>query len=329
MTPLKVLYSESADARSNLALEENLFAAMAPDERILLLYCNSQAIIIGRNQNPWSECSLPDIAAASIPVFRRFSGGGTVYHDPGNLNFSYMTPRNEFSRTAASVRAAAALEDLGIEAEVTERGDILVDGRKVSGSAYRITGDKAYHHATLLVNADTAALGRMLHSRITIVSSRATPSVPSPVTNLSAVDDTITVEQAVAALTAAFLPGGGSAEKIRPENAPLPRLYRSCWDQLGTADWQLGKTPRFTFKAAAADRKEGYLVTAEGGRITAVSHASAGAGRKNAEEIEAVFKGELLTRRDLEAASRRSLERTGTVSPGVSEFFTSLLQVVF
>ncbi len=328
MPQLTVLYSSSADARSNLALEESLFAAMAPDERILLLYRNSQAVIIGRNQNPWLECSPPDISAASVPVFRRFSGGGTVYHDLGNLNFSYMTPRGEFSRTAASERAAAALESMGITAEVTGRGDILIGSRKVSGSAYRITGEKAYHHATLLVHADTTALGRMLHSRVSIVSSRATSSVPSPVVNLAAVNSSIDIERAVAALTAAFLPDGGKAEMIRPENAPLPQLYRSCWDQLGTAAWQLGKTPRFTFKTVLPGGEE-FLVTVDGGRITAVSPISADAGRETAEEIEAVYKGEMLTRCDLEAARSRSFQQSGTFPPGVSEFFTALLQMLF
>jgi len=253
MKQLTLYASASFDPRTNLALEEALFQSMPPASRILLLYRNSPSIIIGRNQNPWLECSLPLLNRRAIPFYRRFSGGGTVYHDPGNLNYSFMTPRQEFDRSTAALTITKTLRKLDIPAELSPRNDILADNRKVSGSAYRITGDKAYHHGTLLVSADLKSLGSLLKSRLEIIDSRSTQSVSSPVVNLDSINPDLTVERVTEAVAAGF--SGSAAPSLTildSKNCPRPEVYRETYDRLGTAAWQLEKTPRFSFSVHLA-----------------------------------------------------------------------------
>src|SRR6478752_2189166 len=124
------------DARINLALEEYVFRHKPADEDVLLFYVNERAIIIGRNQNTIEEIDSDVVAARGITVVRRISGGGAVYHDLGNLNFSFMTSgvSDRFNRYDHFTRpVVAALRALGVPAELGGRNDILADGRKISG----------------------------------------------------------------------------------------------------------------------------------------------------------------------------------------------------
>ncbi len=253
MKQLTVYASASFDPRTNLALEEALFQSMPTAARILMLYRNAPSVIIGRNQNPWLECSLPALSRKAIPFYRRFSGGGTVYHDLGNLNYSFMTPRQEFDRSTATRIITQTLRQLDIPAEVSPRNDILADNRKVSGSAYRITGDKAYHHGTLLINTDLESLGSLLKSRLEIIDSRSTQSVSSAVVNLSSINPTLTIESVTEAIAAGFSdPAVPPVILLDPKNCPRPEVYREIFDRLGTSAWQLEKTPRFSFSAQLA-----------------------------------------------------------------------------
>lgn len=152
--------------------------------------------MIGRNQNPWIECNLPWLRVAGIPIFRRFSGGGTVYHDHGNSLFSFLMPREVFTRdqhahllvralqrAASSPYADAASSSL----RVGPRHDIFWGQTKISGSAYRITRHRAYHHGTMLLGADLTALSMALESPVPEKCrgiGAAVTSVRSPVNNL-------------------------------------------------------------------------------------------------------------------------------------------------
>src|SRR5688500_457223 len=153
------------DARVNLALEEYVFRNKPSDDDVLLFYVNAPSVIIGRNQNTIEEIDPDVVAARNIQVVRRISGGGAVYHDLGNLNFSFMTPKvigrfnryDEFTRPVTDV-----LRELGVPAELGGRNDILAGGRKISGNAQFARPDRMFSHGTLLFDSNlddvTAAL---------------------------------------------------------------------------------------------------------------------------------------------------------------------------
>eukprot|EP00755_Sulcionema_specki_P016934 Sspe_Gene.63221::Locus_36004_Transcript_2_2_Confidence_0.667_Length_903::g.63221::m.63221/K03800/lplA, lplJ; lipoate---protein ligase len=175
-------------AARNLALEEFVLRRQREDEVTLVTYANREAIIIGRNQNQHLECNVPFIEHNGVPLVRRHSGGGTVYHGPGNICFSIHTSRERYSPSTSIAVVAKALHSLGVPVETGRRHDLWVGGKKVSGSAFRITHGGAYHHGTLLLYADLPRLRDCLsvgeYNKQYMVS-KGVRSVRSPVVNLT------------------------------------------------------------------------------------------------------------------------------------------------
>lgn len=148
-------------------------------------------MVIGRNQNPWREADLKKMAADSIPLFRRFSGGGAVYHDLGNTNFCIMTNRDIFERDKHAYMVVRAMKSLGIEMKVNERHDIIdVNSNKVSGAAFKILRNRAYHHGTMLLESNLVNLKKYLDSPIAHeIKSKGVQSVRSSVANIKVSHD--------------------------------------------------------------------------------------------------------------------------------------------
>lgn len=171
----------SLDPAHNLALEECLFDSLKPGEPgWFLVWRNGPSIIVGRHQNTLEEIDEAFIRESGIPVVRRGTGGGAVYHDEGNLNFSFLTTisRNEKAEFAPFMRLMVdALGDLGIQAELSSRNDITVAGRKISGSAQRRSGQKLLHHGTMLVDLNMSVLGRALTATRTSTVPRGLPPI--------------------------------------------------------------------------------------------------------------------------------------------------------
>eukprot|EP00127_Corallochytrium_limacisporum_P001023 Clim_evm22s34 gene=Clim_evmTU22s34 len=193
-----ILLSKNHDPFVNLAFEEYIFRRWSfVTKPYLLLYVNRPCVVIGRNQNPWQECNLSAMAERQIPLVRRKSGGGAVYHDLGNLNMSMLTTGDIYDkyRTAEVVRkAVTSLKDTdrfkdlstSITPASSDRQDVLLGDHKVSGSAYKI-GRNAYHHCTLLIDADLNGLRGLLRHPFGETAewrSKGVESVRSPVTNV-------------------------------------------------------------------------------------------------------------------------------------------------
>ncbi|CAJ1087460.1 lipoyltransferase 1%2C mitochondrial [Xyrichtys novacula] len=252
-SPGLVLRSESTDVYQNLALEDWIDANVDLQQHsILLLWRNQPAVVIGRHQNPWTECSLPAMRRAGIPLARRRSGGGTVYHDLGNLNMTFFTSKKGYDRKRNLKVVTDALRRIRPELNVqaTERFDILLNGHlKISGSASRLSRKSSYHHCTLLHSADRSALSTVLQPSCPGIISNATPSVPSPVTNL--VDHTATLqwEELLDALTQQYNTEFGfssASTLVNPtDEAAFPGLSR-MEAELHSWDWTFGRTPKFT-----------------------------------------------------------------------------------
>jgi lipoate-protein ligase A len=176
------------DAHVNLALEEYVFRHKPADDDCLLFYVNAPAIIIGRNQNTIEEINPTVVGERGIRVVRRISGGGAVYHDLGNLNFSFITPHvtGRFNRYDHFTRPVIeTLRAMGVPAELGGRNDILAGGRKISGNAQFATPTRMFSHGTLLHDSDLDAVTAALNPKPGKVESKGIKSIRSRVANIS------------------------------------------------------------------------------------------------------------------------------------------------
>ena len=243
---LLVCESRLTDPHYNLALEETLLQA-ADDAVILYLWQNQNTVVIGRNQNPWKECRTALLTEEGGHLARRLSGGGAVFHDLGNLNFTFLMPQPCYDLDRQLEVICTAVRSFGIDARRSGRNDILAAGRKFSGNAFYKNGRQAYHHGTILMDADMEKLGRYLSPSKAKLAAKGVDSVRSRVGNLRELNRSITVETMKAALTRAFSKVyGGKVEKIEASPEPaLVQRYRS-WE------WNYGQ--RLPFSAQWEER---------------------------------------------------------------------------
>ncbi len=159
---LRVLETISTDVYYNQALEKLLFDSAKKGEVILYLWRNDNAVIVGKNQDLFSEVNVPAFKATSGKLARRISGGGTVYHDLDNLNFTFIAHNLLYDTGRQLYTVMSALRSLGLEAELTGRNDIEINGKKVSGSAFYRSDNFSLHHGTLMTKCNEAKMERFL-----------------------------------------------------------------------------------------------------------------------------------------------------------------------
>lgn len=242
---LFVYRTENKIPYQNLALEEYLTLHTEPEECILFLWQNQHTVVIGKNQNCWKECKVNDLEEDGGYLVRRLSGGGAVYHDLGNLNFTFCVRRQNYDVSRQMDVILEAVRSFGIDAEKTGRNDITVNGRKISGNAFYKSGDYCYHHGTLLVSADKEIMSRYLNVSKEKLKSKGVDSVPSRVANLREFTDTVTVETLENALWEAFSGIYGGKAKALPEE-------RLDWDEIAGGEkrfasweWKYGRNIPF------------------------------------------------------------------------------------
>jgi lipoate-protein ligase A len=237
------------DAHLNLALEEYVLRQRMGEDDLLLFYVNAPAIIIGRNQTTIEEIDPDVVAARGIRVVRRISGGGAVYHDLGNLNFSFMTRdvSGRFNRYERFTRPVVdVLRTLGVAAEIGGRNDILVAGRKISGNAQFATPDRMFSHGTLLLDSNLDDVTAALRPRPGKVESKGVKSIRSRVANIS---EFLGAPLAVEELRERILEGiFGTRDRAR---IPTLALGDADWEAVrelhdrkyGTWKWNYGENP--------------------------------------------------------------------------------------
>ncbi|KAI8683512.1 putative lipoate-protein ligase A [Fusarium keratoplasticum] len=263
---IQVYTSKSRDPFLNLSVEHHLLQNTPPDSTILILYTNDPCIVFGRNQNPWTEVNLPRLAqlrnrpesvgwtAGPVQLVRRRSGGGTVFHDEGNVNFSVICPPAVFDRNKHAEMVVRALSSLGRpNTRVNERHDIVMDVAddpigtyKISGSAYKLTRLRSLHHGTCLLRSPNLAnISGMLRSPgEPFIKGRGVDSVRSPVKNVD-------VENAPfeAAVVEQFsrMYGDFHVEDVIDDKFLEIENIRKGYEELQSRSWIYGQTPRFTF----------------------------------------------------------------------------------
>jgi len=242
---LRGVQTESLDVFHNLALEEALLAQVTDRAGFLFFWRSDRAVVCGKNQNPWNECAPGALAAAGIPLARRISGGGAVYHDVGNLNYTLLLPRARYRAEACLDLTCRALGALGIAAQIENRTSLVVDGKKVSGHAFCLRPHAALHHGTLLVRSELPALRDALRPAPGEIVSRAVASIPLPVANLTDFRADLTGDRLQQALTDVFFAEWKGDSAGRAEDWADPPARAAAEERLRSWTWIYGETPDF------------------------------------------------------------------------------------
>ncbi|WP_372714707.1 lipoate--protein ligase [Ilyobacter sp.] len=295
------IINKSKDPYFNLALEEYALKNIKGD--IVIFWQNENTVVVGRNQNTHEEINHEYVRMNNINVVRRLSGGGAVYHDGGNLNFTFITDAtkdnvNNYKKFTEPV--VSSLNLMGVMAEFSGRNDIVIDGKKISGNAQYYFGNRLLHHGTLLFDADLAILGKVLNVKTDKIESKGIKSVRSRVTNIYPyLKEKVNIDEFKKKLILNLLMGGAEnyilsdKENLIVENLAEEK-YRD-WN------WNFGKSPEF--KITKRKRYKGGEVeirmNVSQGKIDEIKIYGDFLGYRGTEEIERILTGKRFHEKDL------------------------------
>ncbi|MDF2676463.1 MAG: lipoate-protein ligase [Bacillota bacterium] len=240
-----IYLSESYDPKFNLSIEEWLMNCSDPGDVILFLWQNENTIVIGRNQNPYKECDVKKLKEDDVCLIRRLSGGGAVYHDLGNLNFSFISSDKNYDVENNLKVIIDAIAKLGIECYFNGRNDILVQERKFSGNAFINDKDRNCHHGTLLVDVDLDKLSRYLTVSPLKLESKGIDSVLARVINLKEISPQVTIESLKTALITSFNEFYNADAKIFILNKKEIDLTKYL-EKYNSWEWNYSESPDFS-----------------------------------------------------------------------------------
>lgn len=279
---LSVVFSRETDIYFNLSLENCLLSTygagarsrFGPPAPLLYFWRNSPCVIVGRNQNVWSECNLENIKD-DVKIVRRFTGGGAVYQDLGNTCFTFISDSTNYDFQRNSELICSALSKLiGHKCEPTGRNDLCVNGLKFSGAAFKVLPNAALHHGTLLININKGSLEKYLTPEKSKLAKHNVKSVESRVTNLAQFKPGVTHSEVCDAIVREAMEYYGAGEKEVLEVDFGSELtgddsFRGCYSKLTDKNWIFGKRPmdprifkhRFEFGSVefCLDVKEGLV----------------------------------------------------------------------
>lgn len=262
ITPKKatIMYSKSTNIVYNLTTEEFFYEHQNIDTPVLLFYQNDRNVVFGKHQNPWKECNLNLMEQDNVNLARRRSGGGAVYQDLGNVCFSFFLPqqiKNDFKEINTKI-LINSFKSLSINAEQTGRNDISVEGRKISGSAFKINmGSKKFnaktlHHGTILLNVDLDKMQKYLNPNKLKLISKGIDSVKSRVLNLNEKFPNLTKDIMFNAIKSEFLKyhnvGQDEYDEIYldDENNNTNDKIKELYQYYNSWEWKYGECPEFT-----------------------------------------------------------------------------------
>ena len=247
--------SEGFDPRENLALEGYIINNCRSDEVWLYLWQNRNTVVIGRNQNPWRECNMEAIRRDGVTLVRRSSGGGAVFHDDGNLNFTFITDADGSSTLDMKVfcePVVRTLATLGVKAEVNGRNDITIDGKKFSGNSQYIRQGRVMHHGTIMFDSDLSVVGEALRVDPTKIQTKGIRSVRSRVTNVAEhLPERVTLPEFRRILLENILrENPGEEYPLTPDDLAAVEKLRA--ERYATWEWNYGKSPACTMLRRSA-----------------------------------------------------------------------------
>lgn len=258
---LQFIVSDQTNPYWNIAVENYLLSLPESETVTLYLWRNRRTVVIGQNQNPFSECNVEALEADGGYLMRRKTGGGAVYHDDGNINFSFVVPKALYDQTRQFRVIQRAVKDFGLKTVLSGRNDILVtsdlrlptsDLRKFSGNAFSKGKYQDLHHGTLLIKGNMEDLQRYLRPKPAKLQKHGVTSVRSRVVNLSELNPEITSESIVPHLRKAFESeyGGKSVDVGFPEITSLPEV-RALYEEFASDEWRFGRWRTFTAQRSA------------------------------------------------------------------------------
>ena len=258
---MRLYSSQSTDPAINHATEEYLFKNFS--DEIILLYINQSSLIVGKHQNVFAEVNFPYCYQQGIPVFRRISGGGTVYHDEGNLNYSFL-----FSRDISKMNYHDNLvplknffkEKLNLHVDISTRNDLWVNNKKISGTAEHIFKQRILHHGTLLYNAELDILKKALQKREDFYSGKAVQSVRSITTNISVHLDHPLPFQEFAGLLTDHLRKEFQTEELELSEKQYDDIKKLAETKYRTQEWNFAYPRKYAFEKSTLINRKIYEV---------------------------------------------------------------------
>lgn len=249
---MKYIVNTSNDPAYNVALEAYAFQKLTDIDEIFILWINEPAIIIGRHQNTIQEINKEFIDKNGIHVVRRLSGGGAVYHDLNNLNYTIIsnnTQEGAFDFQTFSKPVIDTLAKLGVKAEFTDRNDLEINGQKFAGNAQAYYKGRMMHHGCLLFDVDMSVLGQALKVSKDKIESKGIKSVRARVTNIvDHLSDKITVQEFSDAILAQMKEEYPEMDEYVLSDAELSEIQAMRDNQFATWDWTYGKAPEYTIE---------------------------------------------------------------------------------
>ena len=269
------LETGSTDPYFNLAFEEYVFERLDPSQSYFILWQNENTIVVGKHQNTYEEINQEYVAEHRIRVVRRLSGGGAVYHDSGNLNYTFIVDKDaapDFNFAVFTVPVIRTLEQIGVKAEFTGRNDLTIDGKKFSGSAQYVRQGRIMHHGCIMLDSNIEVVSNALRVKEAKFQSKGVKSVRSRVTTINAhASRPVTMEEFKRLLKGYILQAEGlEPMELTPEQLAEVRHLRDT--KYATWEWNYGASPAYDMRRE--QRFDAGTVTvhvqAEAGRIRAV-----------------------------------------------------------
>jgi lipoate-protein ligase A len=247
---MKYIDVKTTDPAINLALEQYVFDVLSEEDDFFLLWQNDNAIIIGKNQNTYTEINEDYVKQHSIKVVRRLSGGGAVYHDLGNLNFTFIVKESrkqfEFSQFCRPV--IRVLQELGVNAEINGRNDMVIDAKKFSGNAQYFKNGKILHHGTLMYDSDIEVIGSSLKVNAQKIVSKGVKSIISHVTNIRPYMKEDVPILKFKELLADRMALEYGLEKYELTKEDLNQIQKIALQRYAAWEWNYGKSPEFKIR---------------------------------------------------------------------------------
>lgn len=293
---MKYIDWKETDPQINLAFEEYVFNQMNKDESYFLLWQNDNAVIVGKHQNTIEEINQEYVREKDIKVVRRLSGGGAVYHDMGNLNFTFIVNdhgQEQFDFQTFTRPLVEALKALGVNAEFNSRNDIAIDGKKFSGNSQYAKRGRILHHGTILFNSNLATIQSALKVKKDKIESKGIKSVKSRVTNIADyLDEEYTLEDFKTALLKAMFEND-NLEKITLLEEEIRAIEQLKTEKYATWDWNYGKSPQYNLRK---ERKCDFglitvLIQVVKGEIKDIHFYGDYFGNGDIQELESLFTG--------------------------------------
>lgn len=242
----RIIISNQSNPYLNIAVENYLLSLPSDGDITMYLWQNRRTVVIGQNQNPYSECNVEQLEADGGYLMRRKTGGGAVFHDLGNLNFSFVVPYEMYDQTRQFSVLQKAVAQYGLQTEVSGRNDVLCQGRKFSGNAFSKGRNQRLHHGTILIRTDVDVLQRYLKVKPAKLQKHGVSSVQSRVVNLSELNPDITAQNIIPHLIHAFEQEyGAPLQTLDFDQVLQAPEVQQLYAEFASPEWKYGRWQQF------------------------------------------------------------------------------------